>query len=276
MFDFRKEVIINSNVFAEDPTLARVQITEATDAAPAMLRVLRCADYELSKIQNVVVVPAKIGKRATVQLVDKKGSAVLVEIVLGLDEHRMHGEFANPWSNHEKVIRFECANGAIADQVAALKDAIVANPIVTVTDGGLVTCKDVHAIVKSAVIYVVTEAEEGVQKLDAGSPLTPNNGERPVNTGELLTENLRFPSYPNLRYAAEHEEERPIAGELYDLYVFDYVVPRVGLHGQGAVGQQITSATTHAFYVRKGIYTSENNPFEKITGKGDEVPVAGE
>ena len=251
MFDFRKEVIINSDkLSAEDGGLTRVSADGST------LRVLRCADYIKGQIKNPVYVAPVAGTPATVTLAAKGGSAVLVEIVLGLDKHRMHGEFANPWSNYEKVIRFECADGTLANQIAALKDVIEANPIVTVTDGGVVTCKDVHATVKSAKMYTITEdaetKEQIITEVTTGGP-TINKGVRPVNTGELLTENLRFPSYPNLRYAAEHEEERPTEGALYHLFVFDYESSRVGLHGQGAVGQQITSVTTHAFYVKDGL-----------------------
>jgi hypothetical protein len=271
MFDFRKEVIINKATLpAEDGGLDRV----TNDGT--YLKVLRCADYEIAKITNLVHVAPKAGSPAKAQLgVQSEPCQVVIKI--GLDNTRMHGEYANDWAKLEKTLIFEAASGTVADQVAALKEVIKANPIVSVTDGGVITCKDVHQIIKSVEVF----DEEGalLTSFDKADTIAAGNivvGERPVNTGELLTENLRFPSYPNLRYAAEHEEERPIEGELYDLYVFDYVVPRVGLHGQGAVGQQITSATTHAFYVRKGIYTSENNPFEKITGKGDEVPVAGE
>lgn len=262
MFDFRKEVIINKATLpAEDGGLDRVTIKDG------YLKVLRCADYEIAKITNLVHVEPEAGSPATAQLVAQNEPCQVV-IKIGLDKHRMHGEYANDWAKLEKVLIFETGTGSIADQVKALKEVISANPIVSVSATGLITCKDNHQIIKSVEVF----DEEG----NLLTTINPTGHVSPVNTGELLAENLRFPSYPNLRYAAEHEEERPIEGELYDLYVFDYVVPRVGLHGQGAVGQQITSATTHAFYVRKGIYTSENNPFEKITGKGDEVPVAGE
>lgn len=261
MFDFRKEVVINNaNLPAEDGGLARVTVKDG------YLKVLRCADYEIAKITNFVHVEPAAGTPSTVQLAAQDPNCQVV-IKIGLDNTRMHGEYANDWAKLEKTLIFEAASGTVADQVAALKEVINANPIVSVTDGGLITCKDVHQIIKSVEVF----DEEGARK----GEITPVKGKRPVNTGELLIENLRFPSYPNLRYAAEHEEERPIPGALYDLYVFDYVVPRVGLHGQGAVGQQLTSSTTHAFYVRKGIYTTEN-PFAEITGKGTEVPVAGE
>ena len=265
MFDFRKEVIINTaNLPAEEGSLPRV----TKDST--YLKVLRCAEYKLENIKNMVKILPEAGTCASVQLahVPTQELATVV-ITLGLDRHRAYGEFANNWAKTEKVLVVDSdSEGTLDSIVSALKQVVEANPIVSVSSGGLVTCKDKHMIIKS-VEYIDNEGNsiDMIDEYGSGEPLiTINKGKRPVNTGEMLIENLRFPSYPNLRYAATNEEERPIPGELYDLYVFDYVVPRVGLHGQGAVGQQLTSSTTHAFYVRKGIYTSENNPFEKIAG----------
>jgi hypothetical protein len=248
MFDFRKEVIINSDkLSAEDGGLTRVSADGST------LRVLRCADYIKGQIKNPVYVAPKAGSPAKAQLVAQSKPCQVV-IKIGLDNTRMHGEYANDWAKLEKTLIFEAASGTVADQVAALKEVIKANPIVSVTDGGVITCKDVHQIIKSVEVF----DEEGalLTSFDKAGTIAAGKivvGERPVNTGDLLTENLRFPSYPNLRYAAEHEEERPTEGALYHLFVFDYESPRVGLHGQGAVGQQITSVTTHAFYVKDGL-----------------------
>ena len=70
-----------------------------------------------------------------------------------------------------------------------------------------------------------------------------------VGTAAWIQENLRFPSYPNLRYDALNEEEYPVKGGLYVQYSFGYCSPRKGLHGQGTVGQALKSITTHTFYV---------------------------
>jgi len=70
-----------------------------------------------------------------------------------------------------------------------------------------------------------------------------------IGTAAWLQENLRFPSYPNLRYAALNEEEYPVNGGLYTQFSFLYCMPRKGLHGQGTVGQALKSITTHTFYV---------------------------
>jgi hypothetical protein len=74
----------------------------------------------------------------------------------------------------------------------------------------------------------------------------------PFATAEWLVENLRFPSYPNVRYAAKNSDEYPVAGEVYDQVSFQYAVERPGLGGLSAVGQKVESVTTHVLYIKKG------------------------
>ena len=257
MFDFRKEVIINSdNLSVEDGGALRVQTTEDKTT----LRVLRCADYIVSNIKNITKVAANAGTPDTAQLVAQSNPCQVV-IKIGLDKHRMHGEYANDWAKLEKVLIFETASGSITDQVKALKEVVIANPIVSVSATGLITCKDNHQVIKSVEVF----DEEG----DLVTTIKPTGHVSPVNTGELLAENLRFPSYPNLRYAAEHAEERPIEDALYDMYSFDYVSERKGLHGQSAVGQMIKSVTTHVFYVNRTSAPKAHAVFEDLCADGD-------
>lgn len=74
-------------------------------------------------------------------------------------------------------------------------------------------------------------------------------GVDPFATGEWLIENLRFPSYPNIRWAAIGEENRPIASQLYTMISFEYSSPRPGLGGLSGVGQKLEASTRHIYYV---------------------------
>ena len=74
----------------------------------------------------------------------------------------------------------------------------------------------------------------------------------PFATADWLIENLRFPSYPNVRYAAKNSDEYPVAGQVYDQVSFQYAVERPGLGGLSAVGQKIESVTTHVLYIKHG------------------------
>lgn len=68
-------------------------------------------------------------------------------------------------------------------------------------------------------------------------------------TGEWLVENLRFPTYPNIRYASASEDERPVNGVKYTEFSFAYQSPRPGLGGASGVGQAMTAVTRHIYYV---------------------------
>lgn len=79
-------------------------------------------------------------------------------------------------------------------------------------------------------------------------------------TGEWLVENLRFPTYPNIRYASASEDERPVNGTTYVEFSFSYQSPRPGLGGMSGVGQGMTAVTRHIYYVP----AAEADAFEKL------------
>ena len=87
-------------------------------------------------------------------------------------------------------------------------------------------------------------------------------GVDPFGTGEWLRENLRFPSYPNIRYAAVGEDNYPIPGAQYTMYSFAYESPRPGLGGLSGVGQAVTAVTRHIYYV----HSSAVSDFETLVG----------
>lgn len=100
----------------------------------------------------------------------------------------------------------------------------------------------------------------------AAEVVTP--GVEPFATGEWLIENLRFPTYPNIRWAAVGEEDRPVPGVLYTQYSFAYDSPRPQFGGLSGVGQKVEAVTRHIYYVP----TSLENDFEAgFTGLGAEI-----
>lgn len=85
-------------------------------------------------------------------------------------------------------------------------------------------------------------------------------------TGQWILENLRFPTYPNIRYASA-STQMPIVGETYVEYAFTYAVPRVGLGGLSGVGQDMKAVTRHIFFVPVGKVAE----FEKIAGENESL-----
>ena len=70
-----------------------------------------------------------------------------------------------------------------------------------------------------------------------------------------IIRNLRVPTGANTRFGHILEDEAPIAGALYDQYIFNMEVER-GIMGGDAMGQIATSRTTHVFWVKNGVDVS--------------------
>lgn len=104
-----------------------------------------------------------------------------------------------------------------------------------------------------------TEAK--IQKLNtaANNPLT-NEVFEDVTEGTItksvegfgtythILKDLRLPTIEARKFEAVNQEELPVPGAKYNQYIIEYKVDR-GLFGGAAVGQQVTSKTTHVFYV---------------------------
>lgn len=77
-----------------------------------------------------------------------------------------------------------------------------------------------------------------------------------------IIKDLRLPTMENRRFAGINGDEVPVPGAMYNQYTIYYKVDR-GLFGGAAVGQQVTSVTTHVFYV----LTTISNEFETMLKK---------
>lgn len=104
------------------------------------------------------------------------------------------------------------------------------------------------AIGKDNVVLSVYNNNGELVEVDGA--VTTTDTVAPFATADWLVENLRFPSYPNVRYAAKNSDEYPVAGQVYDQVSFQYAVERPGLGGLSAVGQKIESVTTHVLYIK--------------------------
>lgn len=96
-------------------------------------------------------------------------------------------------------------------------------------------------------------------KFEKDEEYTIDDNELPFATADWLVENLRFPTYPNIRYASAFADERPVPGEVYTQFSFAYQSPRPGLGGLSGVGQGMTAVTRHIYYVR----SAEVDAFKK-------------
>ena len=236
MFDFWKEVIIND----KDRLVALTSGAHGKEG----LRVTRCADYLKSFVVDgkVYKTVADEGACATVTLpaVPTNSDIIRIQLMFGLSAGQ-DSEFARPWSNFKKVVTIEYGKGANLKQIVA--DACP-NHIATLSDNVLTVVDP-----KISLKVISEKSTDNGETWDAGATVTPTANRVPAGTGEWILENLRFPTHVNTRVAAPNADDMPIAGAKYNQYAFEYAVPKRGYHGQGAVGQEVTSVTHHVFYV---------------------------
>lgn len=129
-------------------------------------------------------------------------------------------------------------------------------------------------------IYGVDEyqlfTEAKIQKLNtaANNPLTNEVFEDVIEgtitksvegfgTYTHILKDLRLPTIEARKFEAVNQEELPIPGAKYNQYIIEYKVDR-GLFGGAAVGQQVTSKTTHVFYVLDSLATKFETALEVL------------
>ena len=270
MFQYTHEVIINS--LTRDG-LDRFQVPSA-----GVLQILRSGVYKLEH-----VVDGKIYKTAGHEgkvsslMFDFTDTAAFAEdgtyrlTIFTKMPNKFLGEYANAnWYEFGKplMVEFECVGAMtpeiIMNKVAkALKLALPENNQwlkITTGDASKVTVqtKDPYMIFSGAELeyYEPTACDSCVgyyEKKDLSKNAKVENGYEPFATAAWITENLRFPSYPNVRYASPNSDEIPIPGAIYNMYSFQYDVVRKGLGGLSVVGQKTESVTRHIYYVRQDL-----------------------
>lgn len=97
----------------------------------------------------------------------------------------------------------------------------------------------------------------------AAVTITKTAGEEGFGTYEYIQNNLRMPTVANTRWHSTKEDEQPVKGALYNQYTIHYCVDR-GVLGMHAVGQRVTSFTTHTFFVQKDLATQFEAGLAKI------------
>ncbi len=298
MFKYTKEVIINSLLADQDAygstlTLARVQ------AEPGLLRILRAGEYKKENIVDTRIykTPGIIGSTGSVAINFTQGGGTIfpqiglyrMVIYIGMNNKFLADYAQANWYAFGKqiLVEFEVttANNNVADIskliASAVKDAVPYNNVFArtsiVANVLTVSLTDPYAHIKGVEFefYEPTQCDSclgNYEALDvpAGNIVITKNTE-PFGTGAWIQENLRFPSYPNVRYAALYADEYPIQGQIYTEYSFEYSVARPNMGGLSAVGQKIETVTRHVYYVLNSLV----NDFEDLIDDafGDNVVV---
>ena len=270
MFQYTKENILNS--------IPKIY------ASNGKINIEGLGEYVLENIVDkvVYVTPGTKGDESELTLTQAQlvGEKTLTFRVI--TPNQQLAEFASPnWNVFGKPIIVGYNATTLDDVKEAVKLAIPeGNKFITVEVSGS------NLILKGATPYITfdkvaistidAEGKETVSPVELisevadGKTVNYVKNVEPFATKEWIIENLRFPTYPNIRYASA--SAMPTA-DVYTEYAFTYRVPRVGLGGLSGVGQALDAVTRHIFYVPTELAASFEKglsglTFDKTVGKG--------
>lgn len=281
MFQYTHEVIINS--------LTRDGLNIFQPSA-GMLQIIRSGLYKFEHIVDgkIYKTAGHEGKVSSLSL-DFTDTSLFTEdgtyrlTIFTKMPNKFLGEYANAnWYEFGRpiMVEFECIGTMTAEvlmnKVAnALKLALPENNQwlkITTSESSKVTVqtKDPYMIFSGITLeyYEPTACDSCVgyyEKKDMSSISKVENGYEPFATSAWITENLRFPSYPNVRYASPNSDEIPTPGAIYNMYSFAYDVVR-NLGGLSVVGQKNESVTRHIYYVHQDIAGEFEQAIEEAFG----------
>ena len=246
MFDFQKEVILNS--------LDSVEKFDNGFRVDGML-------YKNEYVGPVYKTEAVEGAAATITIKVSDVNAGMQQIVieLGLDND-YRGEFGSALYYFRKPILIDAREAMTADSLkTALKKVCASNSNVLkftnpdAEDAFVLKAVDNFITVRRA--EVVTFAcgsascsDAVMEEVDSVDPLTVTENNVGFGTYDYMIHNLRLPTYANIRFASPAESEMPVKGGKYTQYSFEYTVPR-RLGGLSVAGQKTESTTIHTFFV---------------------------
>ena len=237
MFDFWKEVIIN-DVNAIVETKDGLRIGNVTYKPENIVK----NGGDKGVVYKTPCVPGA----SAVITVPAISAATRVRIELGLSAGQS-SEFAAPYFASKKTVVVDAtdAAGIVKALGVALEGLVDVNET-----GKTITFKDKKVCVNSVHTATIdSETKDWGAESEAASWVTTKNVV-PVGTGAWVIENLRYPTSVNSSYIGPNADETVDPEAEYTQYAFEYAVPKRGFHGQGAVGQAVTSVTHHVFYVK--------------------------
>lgn len=253
MFGFQKEVVINSKDVIEKISDDAVRIDGMLYKKAYMGKVFKTMPVEGT--------PAAVELDLT-NYVANKHFSILIE--LGLDKD-YRGDFASALYYFRKPILVDLENATAEEVAKAIKKTLPADykMVETSVSGNKVTVtacdKGYIKVLKVVINEYDAEGEvsntvawyptDGFGKAVSGITVTKNVPE--FGTYNYLIQNLRLPTYENLRFASPAAVEMPAYNTNYVQYSFIYTVPR-HIGGTSVAGEVNHSTTTHTFYVAYG------------------------
>ncbi len=285
MFQFTTTNVINSN---KDLTTGKPlwSTQEAANGNPASLNVKRVNNFKAPNVSAIYKAEANDPEMAKVtidltQLNGKEGEQYRLSIYIGLTEGSSDSRYSNDLYFKGKPFTVDFVWNGIAAKVAeTLAKTINKYELLVYGDKILevsyrntfitIEAKTEYQRFKVVNIekfdsttyhgmgeYTVVRSLEDITKVNTNEAVTPTaeaffEGKEGFGTYSYLLHNLRLPTTMRTRAFGINQEENPIMGAKYNQYTIHYCVNR-GILGLNAVGDTVTSVTTHVFYVNQSI-----------------------
>lgn len=110
---------------------------------------------------------------------------------------------------------------------------------------------------------VVDVMEKQVDSADALEKDSYFMGAEGFGTYDWILHNLRIPTCANSRFLSVHEDEAPVRGAKYVQYTIHQCANR-GQLGLNAVGQEVTSTTTHVLFIKEDLAQSFQDTLSEL------------
>ena len=267
MYQFTKETIINSNLDSNG-----VSTKFFADDANNVFSVLRSGNFPAARVTSAIkipyVAPVKEALTKTVTTANSN-TAKIYRLYVKL---KRIGSFTSDYANAmtrnflEKFYEVAGVSGGTATTlVASLETAINKennfkdNVYFTVSKTGAaitLTAIDEYTHFEKVEIHEVLASSASLTGYDSFTVLEDvlatgslTVGTEGFGTVKQITKNLRLPTLANTNWLAIGQDERPVPGGQYTAYVLKLKTVDAEQGGVSTIGQELTSVTTHKFYV---------------------------
>lgn len=274
MFQYTNTIILNSNLDSSGkPKWTAQAEVAATDNAPAKegnLNVKRVMKFIKDNVQAIYKRAANDPVLSTVEFDMANNGAGVYRVVLYM---RLSGSnnayYSNDMVFKGKPLVYEFSvetDDTAGDMATKAKNAIT--KIASLYGDNYITAEVAGTKLKISgtdeyQIFTVAKVQkfdptlntaliggEFVDSIDA----TIKNGKPGFGTYTQIIKDLRLPTMEAIRFGGVNQEELPILGAKYNQYTIYYCKDR-GIMGSDAVGDTVTSKTTHVFFVNTDIAT---------------------
>lgn len=283
MFQFTTTNVINSSV---DSTGKELYVVRTADDKGATLDIKRvgkfCADNitHIYKAGYTEPVKAKaVFDLNDITVEDPKKSKFNLSIYITLTQGSNFSLYANDSWRKGKPFDIEFTWKGSAKDTAENLESMINKYMVNVHGEKMLTITanegtiEVEAVneyqrFETAVIQELDEAAyHGLGKYNDILSAEITQGVEGFGTYEYILHNLRMPTTMRTVFMGVNAEENPIPGALYNQYTIHYCVNR-GTLGNNAVGDQVTSHTTHVFYVKDDLSTDFETLLKQVAPGG--------